>query len=88
MPFIVQTASARMPTSVKAPYRRVAVIQVEPGYTEVAMISPRARGVVRVVETWERCHAGWHAGPDTAYGKACREAKTLAAALNAQEGTP
>lgn len=85
MPFIVQTATAKMPSTCKGRYRRVALIEVEVGYTEVSMISPHARGVVRIVDTWERCHAG---GIDTAYARALAEAKTMAAALNAQEVTP
>jgi hypothetical protein len=85
MPYIVQTASAKMPTSVKAPYRRVAVIQVEPGYTEVSMISPRARGVVRIIDTWERLHAGRNGGTGTAYARALRQARDLAHSLNSIE---
>jgi hypothetical protein len=88
MPYIVQTASAKMPTSVKAPYRRVAVLEVEPGITRVALISERARGVVRIVQTWERCHAGRRFSPNTAYAKALREAEAQATTLNAREGTP
>jgi hypothetical protein len=82
MPFIVQTATAKMPSSCKGRYRRVAVIEVEPGVTEVAMISPHARGVVRVVETWERQHAD---GVNTAYARALTEAKALAEKLTREE---
>jgi hypothetical protein len=85
MPYIVQTASAKMPTSVKAPYRRIAVLEVEPGVERVAMISPRARGVVRVVDTWERLHAR---GVRSAYALALDEAKAVAAMLNATESKP
>jgi hypothetical protein len=85
MPFIVQTATAKMPSRCKGQYRRVAVIEVKPGITEVAMISNHARGVVRVVETWERLHAQ---GVRTAYAKALVEAATMAALLNAQEAKP
>jgi hypothetical protein len=82
MPFIVQTASAKMPSSCKGQYRRVAVLEVEPGITEVTMISSHARGVVRVVETWERLHAQ---GVRTAYAKALVEAKALAEKLTREE---
>jgi hypothetical protein len=57
--FIIQTAAAHMPSSCKwGPYRRVAVLEVRDGVEWVAMISDRARGVVRVVATWERCNVG------------------------------
>jgi hypothetical protein len=82
MPYIVQTAAAKMPNSVRSPYRRVAVIEVKPGITKVAMISPRARGVVSIVETWERLHAR---GVNTAYARALLDARSLAARLNARE---
>jgi hypothetical protein len=85
MPYIVQTASAKMPSSCKGQYRRVAVIEVEPGITKIAMISSHARGVVRVVETWERLHAK---GINTAYNRALAEAATMAALLNAKEAQP
>ena len=55
--FIVMTASARMPSSYRGAYRRVAVVETS-GVTEPKMISERARGCVRVVETWERCSVG------------------------------
>jgi hypothetical protein len=82
MPFIVQTATAKMPSSCKGRYRRVAVIEVEPGIEQVAMISPHARGAVRVVETWERLHAE---GVNTAYARALTEAKALAEKLTREE---
>lgn len=56
--FIVQTAAAQMPASCWGAYRRVAVLEVEDDLTRVGMISPRARGVVRIVETWEKCNVG------------------------------
>ena len=60
--FIVMTATAQMPASVRSPYQRVAVVEVDEailGPDELPkMISPRARGVIRVVETWERCFVG------------------------------
>jgi hypothetical protein len=84
--YIVQTASAPMPNKVKARYIRVAVIELTPEYAEQglrpAMISDRAKGVAKIVETWERCHAGRTCGPRTAGGKAIAEATTLAQKLN------
>jgi len=82
--FIVQSASASMPASVKAPYRRVAVLEVNDGLEGPAsMISARSRDVVKVVEIWERCHAGWDNGPRTAFARAEADAENLAAKLNA-----
>jgi hypothetical protein len=44
--YIIMTASAKMPSSCKGTYRRVAVVELEPGFTGVPkMISARARGV-------------------------------------------
>ena len=81
--FIVQSASASMPASVIAPYRRVAVLEVSDGLEGPAsMISARSRDVIRVVKTWERCHAGWNNGPNTAFARAEAEAEKLAARLN------
>ena len=79
--FIVQTAAANMPSSCKGIYRRVAVLEVEDGVTSVKMISPRARGVVRVVATWEKCHAK---GENTAFSRALADAREMAAELNTQ----
>ncbi len=78
MQFIVMTASAKMPGSVKAPYKRVAVVEVEAGAAP-KMISERARGVVRIVQTWERLHAR---GVNTAYARALVVARDLARDLN------
>lgn len=82
--FVVLTASAHMPSTVKHPYRRVAVVELaEPGVVP-KMISSRARGVARIVQTWERCHVG-SGGPRTAYGRALEEARRLADRLNAAQ---
>ncbi|MFA6094168.1 MAG: hypothetical protein WC986_14615 [Elusimicrobiota bacterium] len=80
--FIVQSACAKMPASVKAPYRRIAVLEVEPGVESVKMISTHARGVVQVVATWEKLHAQ---GKVTAYDRAMVEAEALCAKLNTHE---
>jgi hypothetical protein len=37
--FIVQSACAQMPASVKAPYKRIAVLEVEPGVTDERKIT-------------------------------------------------
>jgi hypothetical protein len=60
MAYIIQTAKACMPSSCWGSnhYRRVAVLEVEDGVMQVKMISSRARGVRRVVRTWERLFDG------------------------------
>jgi hypothetical protein len=76
--YIVKTAAAAMPNNCWGTYRRVAVLEVQDGVADVAMISARARGVVRVVATWEKCNVGHTAR--CAYQKALAEAHALAAA--------
>ena len=80
--YIVMTAAAKMPASVHAPYRRVAVVAVESPNTAPKMISDRARGAVAVVCTWERCNVG--KGVRSAYARALHEANAMAAELNAR----
>ena len=79
--FIVQTAAANMPNSCWGTYRRVAVLEVEDGMDCASMISARARGVVRVVETWEKLNVGSTAR--CAYSRAVAAATELAGRLNA-----
>lgn len=55
--FIVLTAQEKMPASCFGRYGKVAVCEVEAG-TIPKMISGRARGMVRIVETWERRFIG------------------------------
>ena len=61
-------------------YRRVAIVEVEPGVDEVSMISERARGVVRVVKTWEKLNVGTTSR--CAYQVALSEARDQCARLN------
>jgi hypothetical protein len=77
--FVVMTATARMPSTVKARYRRVAVVEIEPGATP-RMISTHARGVVAIVETWERLSVG--RTDRCAFARAMREASALCARLD------
>lgn len=81
MSYIVQTAAAAMPSSCWGTYRRVAVLEVEDGVDRAAMISARARGVIRVVATWERCNVGRTSR--CAYERALSEAREMAAELTA-----
>ena len=78
--FIVMTACAKMPSSCRGSYRRVAVVEVEKGVVP-AMISDRAKGLVRIVDTWEGCNVGKTA--KSAYAIAMAEAKALVAKLSA-----
>ena len=80
--FIVMTAAAHMPNSVKARYRRVAVVETD-GTAYPKMISERAKGVKRIVETWERCNVGRN--KRSAYARALAEASELCDRLNAAE---
>lgn len=82
MPYIVQTASAKMPASCWGKYRHVAVMEVESD-TVPAMISTRARGVRRIVQTWERRNVG--TTDRCAFKRALAEASRLAAQLNATD---
>jgi len=89
--FIIKTSAACMPGSCWGQYRRVAVLEVEAGVESVAMISERARGVVRVVETWERRNVGPIAKRGErgrcAYSRALMEAEELAEQLNNGKGS-
>lgn len=80
--FIVQTAAAQMPNSCWGVYKRVAVLEVEAGLERVSSISERARGCVRVVETWEKLNVGKTSR--CAYSRALAAAQALAAELNAK----
>ena len=73
--YIIQCASAQMPSSCWGTYRRIAVLEVEPGLDKVSMISERARGCIRVVRTWEKLHCG--KTERDAYSRARREAEEL-----------
>jgi hypothetical protein len=78
---IVMTAAARMPSSCWGRYGRIAVVEVEDDFDgRPAMISDRARGVVRVVETWERRRVG--KTDRCAFRRALAEAEALCASLN------
>ena len=80
---IVMTSSAKMPGSVRHPYRNVAVVLVE-GDNRPAMISAKARGVVRIVH---------HFGPQCvgktakcAYQRTLVKAQRMADELNTGDG--
>ena len=78
--YVVMSASAQMPSSCWGTYRRVAVVEIERGAVP-KMISLRARGVVRVLRTWERLNVGCTS--KCAYARALAEAYDYCDRLNA-----
>ena len=80
--FIVMTAAAQMPSSCWGRYRRVAVLETTlPQGASPKMISDRAKGVKRIVATWEKCNVG--TTRHCAYRQALAEAESMADRLNA-----
>jgi len=78
--YAVMTSSCTPAASCTYPYVRIAVVELAPGFEGViTMISTRAKGVRRVVETWENLSCG---GRKSAQGKAIARATDLADALN------
>lgn len=81
--YIVMTSNEKMPSSCCGRYRRVAVVELEKGRTtRPAMISERARGIVRIVQEWRRLNAG--TTDRCAYEVALAEAEELAYDLNSR----
>lgn len=81
--FIVVEKAARMPSSCWGRYVRIGVVEVEPGFEgEPKMLSDRALGVKRIVETWERRHVG--KTERCAAAVARQEAEALADRLNSE----
>lgn len=81
--YVVMSASAKMPTSVKARYMRCAVVELQPGFEGYPkMISERARGVARIVQTWERQHVGSSGSEGTAFARAHKAAQYMCDQLN------
>lgn len=81
--YIISDASANMPNSCWGVYRRIAILELEPNWPEgkfPAMISKRAKGVKRVVRTWERLNVG--KTNRCAYNRAYAEAKAELTKLN------
>ena len=77
--FVVMTASECMPSSCWGKYGKVAVVEIEED-ADPKMISERARGVVRIVETWRRLNVG--TTERCAFQKALAEANELCDKLN------
>jgi hypothetical protein len=79
--YIIMTASATMPASVKARYRRVAVCLVADPENPPKMISRRARGMIEVTQTWERLNVGKCVR--SAYVRALQRAEVVCNEMNA-----
>lgn len=79
--YVVKTSSARVPMSCRGSYAHIAVMEVLEGI-EPKMISERARGVVRIVETWWALNVG--KTEKCAYRRALAEAEELADKLNGE----
>ena len=81
--FIVMTASAQVSGNARkfGHYRHVAVVEVETPETIPAMISVRAKGVIRIVWDSGACSVG--TTKRSAFYRANIEAEALAAKLNA-----
>ena len=77
--FLVKVSAARMPSSCWGMYARVGVLECDPGAAP-KMLSARARGVRRVVATWEKLHVG--RTTRCAFQRALAEACAMAARLN------
>jgi hypothetical protein len=83
MSYIIKVSAAKMPQSCWGRYARIAVLEVEPGVDAASMISERARGVRRIVRTWERLNVG--STDRCAFARAEREAEALVERLSADE---
>lgn len=84
--YIVMDSAAKMPSSCWGSYRRVAVLEVRRDPQGRALrphaIDARARGVVRIVRTWERLREG--TTHRSVYQRALEAASALQARLTAQ----
>lgn len=79
--FLLMTASAKMPGSCKGVYRRIAIVETDGTGVKPALISERAKGVKRIVKTWEALNVG--KTDRSAYAVALAEATDLCAKMNA-----
>ena len=82
--FVVMTAAAYMPSSLKfGKYGKVAVVETD-GVTMPKQIHPGHRACRRIVEVWDRLNIG-HT-ERCAFQRALAEARALAEKLNREEG--
>ena len=70
--YILRTAKAKMPLKCWGRYNLIAIMEDEDG-ANPPMISERAKGVIRIVRTWEKLHVGKTSR--CAYSKAYKEAE-------------
>ena len=78
--FVVKESQAKAPSTAWGRYINVAVMEVEADFVgEPSMISPRAKGVVRIVARWDRCYLGKER---SAGATARKEAAELCRTLN------
>lgn len=81
---IVMTASAKMPSSCKGRYGKVAVVQLNQHYTAQGlrpkMISDRAKGILRIV--WQSGPQNMGTTPKCGFQRALAEAHRYAEELN------
>lgn len=83
--YCVMTSSAHNKgTAAKfSQYRNVAVVEVQDGMPKPRMISPRAIGLIRIVQFWPSCNVG--TSERCQYQIALREAEALVDELNATQ---
>ena len=79
----IKTAGASMPASCWGTYRRIAIVELEPGHDDVARIDARAKGCARIVATWERLSVG--KTERCAYARAMREAEAFLGSLEGED---
>ena len=79
--YVVVDKAAHIPNSCWGRYRKVAVVEVADDFPGIlAMISLHARGVLSIVEVWDRVF--WGKTDRCAYGRALAAATELADELN------
>jgi hypothetical protein len=82
--YMVLTASTTPASTCRGTYARVGLAELEPGFAgRPKMISDRARGVVRIVATWENCNVG--KTDRCAFHRAIAEAEKLAETMRATQ---
>ncbi len=78
--FTIMTSCASMPARYRGKYKNIAIVEYEGGKVP-AMISERARGMVRIVRRWNCQYVGKSSNCE--YARSMREAEDYLAALNA-----
>lgn len=79
MPYIVMTSAAKMPTSVKALYRNVAIVEWD-GINKPKQIHPNHKAVLSIPYFWGKLFVG--KTNKCAYTKRLCEAHTTAEIMN------